>query len=195
MATVRKERDLLQILSDQEASIRRMKATLARISTPPSLVSLTDTDIVSPAAGDILRYDGSDWVADDTLPRGVLGYAQITSNLTPITTETDLTGLTTTVTVGTSRRIKITSLGLLQVDTAAAPVELISSEGATQLQTVGVSNPKVTSYDTLGGVVILSPSSGSHTYKLRAKCAGGTATLIAGATYPAFILVEDIGAA
>jgi hypothetical protein len=42
---------------------------------------------------------------------------------------------------------------------------------------------------------ILTPSTGSHTYKLSAERPQGTAniTMQAGSTFPAFILVEDVG--
>jgi hypothetical protein len=48
---------------------------------------------------------------------------------------------------------------------------------------------------TLHASVVLTPSAGSHTYKLSlARAAGtGSLTLGAGATFPAYIMVEGIG--
>jgi hypothetical protein len=41
--------------------------------------------------------------------------------------------------------------------------------------------------------VVVTPSSGSNTYKLSGSTAAGTMDLNAAATQPAFILVEDLG--
>ena len=45
------------------------------------------------------------------------------------------------------------------------------------------------------GSVVITPTAGSHTYKLAASRAAGTGNIqvTAAATYPAHILVEDIG--
>lgn len=48
---------------------------------------------------------------------------------------------------------------------------------------------------TLYPVAILTPSAGSHTYKLSLETSAGTVETEPVATGPAFILVEDIGPA
>ena len=47
------------------------------------------------------------------LPKGVLGYAQVTANQGSITTGSDLTGLSVTVTVPAGRRLKITGFAAI----------------------------------------------------------------------------------
>lgn len=130
------------------------------------------------------------------LPRGVLGHVAVTANQGSITTEVDLTGLSVTVTVGTSRRIKITGYTRgIESTVAADEISFRIKEGATQLEqsqvTVGSANRGYTQLVQ----VSLTPSAGSHTYKLTAvRSAGtGTLTMAASATAPAWILVEDIG--
>jgi hypothetical protein len=69
-------------------------------------------------------------------------------------------------------------------------------EGATQLQSGDwIMRPANVSAKAVCSV-ILSPSAGSHTYKLTALRAAGTGniTMAANSLAPAFILVEDIGA-
>jgi hypothetical protein len=46
----------------------------------------------------------------------------------------------------------------------------------------------------LEGSVIVTPSAGSHTYKLKAEVNDGSMQVVASAWEPCFILVEDIGA-
>lgn len=127
---------------------------------------------------------------------GTLGYAQITSNITGISTETDLTGLSVTVTVGTGRRIRVS---------AFAPHARTVADGVTRLR-IKESTTTLTMADghvraagegqiPLQAAVILTPSAGSHTYKLSLARDSGTGTVgcTALSTNPAFILVEDIG--
>jgi hypothetical protein len=137
-------------------------------------------------------YNGTDWNPNQA--GGQLGYAQIVANQAGITAETDLTGLTTTVTIGTNRRIKITGFVYQFLRTAGTVTftNLVLQQDGVQVavETVGINN-------TYGGGTVLwtgTPSAGSHTYKLRAVT-DGTITLVAAATTPDFILVEDIGAA
>lgn len=123
---------------------------------------------------------------------GVLSYAQVVADQGAITTSTDLTGLTTTVTVGDNRRIKVTG-HVAQWNRAAGTVSFVQLrllEGATLLQYILDS-----SNNNFAGShfsAILTPTPGSHTYKLQANC-DGTITLIASATNPAYIMVEDLG--
>lgn len=126
-----------------------------------------------------------------------LGYAQVTADQTGITAETDLTGLSVTVSVGSGRRIRATASVLITGTVASDEFIVNIKEGATVLQRAA--------YDSLSGAgssrptsiersVSLTPSSGSHTYKLSLLRNQGTGSLTsaAGVTYPGFILVEDI---
>lgn len=126
---------------------------------------------------------------------GTLNYAQIVANQEGITTEVDVTGLVVPVTVGAGRRIKISAFINASKTVADGEKHVYIKEGATYLQVIYEAAGSV-GIDTLYGSVILTPSAGPHTYKLAADRSGtGTMSLIASATAPAFILVEDIGAA
>lgn len=128
---------------------------------------------------------------------GVLGYAQVTADQSGITTNTDLTGLAVTVNVMAGRRIKITAqvypYSTVDGDTAAAAIE----EGATVLCATQYPKLPTNAAGTLNFSVVVMPTSGSHTYKLVGwlSVGSGNITFHATATRPAFILVEDIGAA
>lgn len=127
---------------------------------------------------------------------GELGYAQVTTSQTGISTETDLTSLAATVTVAALRRIKITGHGLLQAATSAGAVVGRIKESTTTLGRFGGGMIDANNGTLLSdGSVVITPTAGSHTYKLtlEKESGGNTATLLADATFPAFILVEDIG--
>jgi hypothetical protein len=126
-----------------------------------------------------------------TPPGGTLGYAQVTANQTGISSATDLTGLAVTVTVATSRRIKITGHHQIVATVAGLAFGEVR-ESTTTLGRYDGANIAVNSRDTYDGSIIVSPSTGSHTYKLTLVPASGTFSLEAAATIPAFILVEDI---
>jgi hypothetical protein len=121
------------------------------------------------------------------------GYAEVTANQGSITTVTDLTGLTVTVTVGTSRRIRVTGQ-IRSSNTGANSNLLLIKEGATTLQTSTYVASTATA-SSPAATAILTPTAGAHTYKLAADVGGGTMTMVAAANQPAFILVEDLGAA
>lgn len=150
-------------------------------------------------AGDVLG------AADmNGLPAGVVAYAERTSNQTSISTVTDLTSLTVTFTAVAGRRYRVTShtSWYASVASTSAIVTLYNSTAAAQLQwsgcvtgdAAGGSNNNQTSTNLLSWSGTLA--AGSTTLKLQARIGdddSGTLTLRAGATYPAFILVEDIG--
>jgi hypothetical protein len=133
--------------------------------------------------------------AINAAPRGRVGYAQVTASQGSIVGNVDLTGLSVTWTAVAGRRYRITGeafmsstasgdLGNVAINTSAnAQVQA----GQTVMSVYG--SAKITCQAILTGL------SGSVTYKLRAARSGGTGTLTmdAAATYPAFILVEDIG--
>lgn len=126
---------------------------------------------------------------------GWIGYAEVTADQAGITVEVDLTGLTVTVTVGTSRRIKITA-AVYPVSTVANDIVTVKiAESATILQTRSVSLPVSGANGELTAICVLTPSVGAHTYKLRMVRVTGSVTSSAGATFPAFLLVEDLGPA
>lgn len=127
---------------------------------------------------------------------GALAYAQVVATQGTFTAQTDLTSLTVTVTVQTGRRIRITACAGASSSVGGDVVALQIQEGATVLQIAQFPVP-VTAFAFMPGTsqVILSPTAAAHTYKLTMGRVNGTGniTMQAGATFPAFILVEDIG--
>lgn len=126
-----------------------------------------------------------------------IGYAQVTTNQGGITTEVDLTGLSVVVTVAADRRIRITGELLVESSVANDFIRMDIQEGATQLHTAQVRIGAAGTFEFLSKSVVLTPSAGSHTYKLTLQRASGTGLVQAdgGASNPNFILVEDIGPA
>lgn len=126
---------------------------------------------------------------------GTLGYAQNITNQTPIISIVDLTGLSVAVMVGTGRRIRVTGHVLAGSTAINDTISLLVRESSTELQITEFRNGAANASEGLPITVILTPSAGSHTYKLSMRRSSGTGTLTmsAGASYPAFILVEDIG--
>jgi hypothetical protein len=127
------------------------------------------------------------------IPVGVLGQAQVTANQGPVTTTATLTGLSVNATVPAGRTVRVTLKGEI-VGTTGDVWVLSILDGATALQRqtgklVG------TASESVEVAVIVSPSAGSHTYTVTLQLASGTGvTFGAAATYPAFLLVEDITA-
>jgi hypothetical protein len=129
-------------------------------------------------------------------PKGVLGYAEITSDIAGIDTIQDLAGLSAAVTVGAGRYVRVTAyVGASTPTVSLDRFQLMIREGSTQL---GRELRRYTAASAEGGFHVAwvgTPSPGAHTYKLTCERAAGTGTLTleASATEPCFILVEDIG--
>lgn len=141
-------------------------------------------------AGDVLNA-----AEMNALPGGFLGHAQAVANQASIGVgPTDVTSLSIGVTVAASRRIKVTAKFVTSQQTSIAIQTMRIQEGGTELQR-SVSSPGVGEFVSTLLVAFLTPSAGAHTYKLTAGTSAGTMTVEAAATYPAFILVEDIGPA
>lgn len=130
------------------------------------------------------------------LGRGVLDYAEVTSNQGSITSSTvDLTSLTLTVTVRSGARIRITGCITVTTDVNGDTADFKVRESSTQLKRTSSTLPTAALGETLTVTAIETPSAGSHTYKLSlARSQGsGTLTMVASSTDPAWIMVEDIG--
>ena len=123
-----------------------------------------------------------------------LGYAQVVADQASITSIVDLTSLTVDVTVPAGARIRITGSGSFYQASTSGAIELTIFESSTQLVEAVEQVPTAALQQAIYATVILTPSTGAHTYKLRARTAtgGGAGTLAAGATSPAYILVEMI---
>jgi hypothetical protein len=112
---------------------------------------------------------------------------------------TDLTGLSVTVNVCANRRIRVRAAAVLRNgESAANSGQLLIVADGTTIRTapaglVSTASTGVKEY-TPAEVDIVAPSAGSHTYKLQATFAAGSANLMeASATQPATLVVEDLG--
>lgn len=139
-------------------------------------------------------WDGSTWNLPKNVPGGILGYAEITSSQNGFAGVSDVSGLSVTVTVGAGRRVKVTGYGRVNQQSTIAIPELRIWEGSTQLQ-LASSTVRAGEVAMLNPEVILTPSAGSHTYKLRLGTTSGTVDFFATSEQKGFILVEDIGSA
>jgi hypothetical protein len=130
------------------------------------------------------------------LTSGRVGYVPVTANQGSITSIADLTSLTVTFTAIASRYYKITGECLALSSTGTDTIALFITDGSNnqiqQRNAIATGTGNV----SLHAEAIVTPGAGSITYKLRgSRTGGGTMTMSAGATFPAFILVEDLGSA
>lgn len=143
----------------------------------------------------LVGYGGVDWAPRDA--GGQIGYSQAVANQAFTSPAVDITNLSVGVVVGTGRRIRISTRYYLTTSIAGDSVGWNILEGGTTLQLgdlwIGAAGRGVT------GIVdvILTPTAGAHTYKVQGVRSAGSGTITnnAGATFPSYILVEDIGAA
>ncbi|GAC1406933.1 MAG: hypothetical protein NVSMB52_20380 [Chloroflexota bacterium] len=152
--------------------------------------------------GKLPRDNGSTWDDLEAVspqgPAGKLGYTQITANQsTTSTTYVDVPGLSVTVTVGT-RPLKITAYAPLINNTVAGnggywKISDVTGAADIQLARVLEGQTASTGMAVCAVAANVSPAAGSRTYKVQyAILNAGTLNLIASATSPAFILVEEI---
>ena len=144
------------------------------------------------------QYVDAAAAADPAAAQGVLGYAERTTSQTGITSIADITSLTVTLTYAANRWIRITAkaTGLLSSVATDRGVMRIR-EGSTTLnhgyhafRTAGTTEDGITVEH------ILTPSTGSHTYKVSYERFAGTGTheFVCAVSGPSFILIEDLGA-
>jgi hypothetical protein len=132
----------------------------------------------------------------DRLPGGWIGYVEATTNQTTITTVVDLTSLSVAVTVGTNRRLRITGKVNFTSTVANDGAKLRIQESATVLNAADNTTPTGAGGVFIFASAVLTPTAGTHTYKLTlARTGTGTLTMNASATEAAYLLVEDIGPA
>ena len=133
----------------------------------------------------------------DEFAKGVVARATITANQGSIgSTTTDITSLTTgSVTTEAGRDYKVTIDLSVAVDTVSLPITIILADGSNnQLAAKAVHSVSATQQDGFTLTFVHAPGAGSREYKVRAQCpVGGTDTIVAAATQPALILLEDLG--
>lgn len=131
------------------------------------------------------------------LPAGVEGggYAETTTTTTGVTSVTDVTGLSVTFTAVAGRRYRATSV-VEVIDSGSSSVYVLSlKDGATTLHRATAVNGH-TGASSVQVIYSNNASiSGSKTWKVTLERAGGSGTLSTtnAATYPSFLLIEDIG--
>lgn len=129
-----------------------------------------------------------------SVPVGQLGYAVSVTDQTgiPATTDTAITGLTTTVTVPAGRVLRVTLEAMAKNNTAdiTAEFNMLMDGGRIQTddQQIRIANQTQKVFST----AIVSPAAGSHTFVGRVFFSAGTGVVAANAIYPAYIMVEDI---
>lgn len=136
----------------------------------------------------------------NAVPRGTVGYAQQVNDQVGFTATADITyggsPLSVTFTAVAGRRYKITA-DCFMTSTVAGDLASIQITNAANspLQSAHVAVPTGLYSLKAHAELVAVPGAGSVTYKVRANRAAGSGTVavVAGAAYPAFILVEDIG--
>ena len=150
----------------------------------------TDTDRV-------LAYDGANWYPPSNTAWGIVGRASKTADQSINTGLADITGLSVTWTAVSSRLYKISFHAIAR--TSGAGNIYISAIITDSSNTVKqYSRGGATTTDLRFGLdcfLYESGLSGSQTRKIRADCSASTAVIEAGASYPAQLIVEDIGPA
>ena len=148
----------------------------------------------------------SNFTADDVLtaanmnllPRGEMAYAQVTANQTGITTVVDATGLSATWTAVSSRRYRVTVHALITSTVASDVCQVTITNAANAVQAWSAITNGTTGFgETVIATKLVTGLSGSTTWKARILRQSGTGTIsfVGDATSPAYIIVEDVGAA
>lgn len=138
--------------------------------------------------------DGTSWVPYGA--GGQLGYAQLVSDFTGVTSEADVPGCSVQVTVPANRRIKITSQFAIQRTVADGLNRgRIKEDGSLLVLLDGFVRGALEGNVGLSIIFVKTPSAGTHTYKLTYERVTGTGTMSTAASGATFILVEDIGSA
>lgn len=155
-------------------------ARIYSISTEPTLFTIED---VSPTPS-----------ASTGAPGSTLGYTEVTSSQTGITTMTTITGLASTVTVPTGRRLRI-SVYLPEItnNTLNQGAYVRIKEDGVVIGQGDSSHGAASAGQQIFATTIRTPVAGTHTYTCEISPQGsGTVTVGSFPTYPSYILVEDI---
>ena len=144
----------------------------------------------TPTASTILPLNGSGVYPQSVLATTNLGYAQITTNQTGITTNIDITGLSVTVTVPAGgRSVRLTAFCEITIAAAGNNDFIVYiMEGSTiltQNEEQAVTSHAFGNY----AQIIFTPTAGAHTYKVQGA-ASSTAVVNAPSTAPCYLLAE-----
>jgi hypothetical protein len=131
----------------------------------------------------------------NNLPFGYAGYVSNTSMSLNVTSMTDLTSLSVTFTAVAGRVYRVDGWCLLKSTVIADGANLLIRNGSNTILGQGIVHMEVNNQDYTAQVSTIITASGSTTVKLSAQRQTGTGTITAsaGATFPAQIVVTDLG--
>lgn len=131
----------------------------------------------------------------NNLPFGLMNAAENLSLAQPFTTVTDLTSLSVTFTGIANRRYRVEGYVLMQSNTNDDSVNLLIRNGSNTTLQQGIYYLKTSAVAYMCTVCTVIAATGSTTVKLSAQRQAGTGTITANgaATYPAQLVVTDIG--
>jgi hypothetical protein len=128
-------------------------------------------------------------------PGGWIGYVDKVADQTGFTSTADVSSLSVTVTAGSTRRLKVSGYTRVLQNTSASTATVLLRDGSSAQLQAWQATLAIAAVTTMAPQVIVTPSSGSNTYKMSATTAAGTLDISASNQAPAFVLVEDLGPA
>ena len=137
------------------------------------------------------------WAHDTALgvPGGCIAVAQLTAGFAFSTSPIDIPGLAVTFTAAAGRRFKVTAEMYVQTTVTGDRIGFViaNAGGASLASAVFVATAN--NGEMITRSLITTPAAGPVTYKLRGYRAAGTGSvsMVATASDPAFIIVEDVG--
>ncbi len=129
------------------------------------------------------------------LPWGVMGAASKTADQFTITAVADVTSLSVTFTANSTRIYRTTVQFLVNQQSNAGLVTARLTDGSNVQKQQWFQNIAVNEYSVAQIHLYETGLSGSITRKVRAETSAGSVSVLAAATYPGVIIVEDIGQA
>lgn len=159
-------------------------------------VNMGESDKVLPIASSV-AYSVTDSLGNIICPRDplrkLIGYRQTISSQSGITTATDATGLTAVpFVVPEGRKIKVTYRSSLQSSVGTDVPQVYVQEGGTQLHSTYTPINQANIQQNAMGEFLISPSTGTHTYKMVITRAlgSGSITNSPSAPIPTYIKIE-----
>jgi hypothetical protein len=128
-----------------------------------------------------------------TEPRGLIDYVTLTTSTGSFTGGVLCTSVKTYV---ANRRIRLTGLAVVQMNSTGAIVNAsIEEQGIGNLCNSGFTVGTNGWFVTCNPGCVITPTAGSHTYRLTFAASSGTMSAAASTTQPNWLCIEDIGAA
>jgi hypothetical protein len=176
--------------SPSDPAVPAGSVVLARVTVGAGVTSIVNANITD------LRIlaRGSAW----NQAWGEVAYAEITSNSASFTAIADVSGLSAAFTAIAGRKYRTTFNGDVASTVAGDVILITVADAANAGKARATGRLGATSVsETFHTEVREATLSGATTRKIRAErvSGSGTCTIQAGATFPAFVLVEDIGPA